>query len=101
MPITCVRTDDGVITTLQIAGQLDAGSAPELGPTIDLLVAKPRTHVMVDLGGLDQIDAAGAAALVDLHHRIRATGAAVALLGLQDQPTALLTELGLASAFQT
>jgi anti-sigma B factor antagonist len=99
VPIQFQRSDQGEVSTLQVAGTLDVLTAPELMPTIDQLVGEKRKRVAVDLSGLDLIDSSGVAALVALYKRIRAVGGQVTVTGARDQPLAIFKLLRMDKVF--
>jgi anti-sigma B factor antagonist len=99
VPIQFQRSDQGDVSTLNIAGSLDVLTAPELLPTIDALVAEKRPKVTVDLAGLDLIDSSGVAALVALYKRLRAVGGQVTVSGARDQPLAIFKLLRMDKVF--
>lgn len=84
------RTDNGPETLLRIEGTLDAASAPDLRPTLDALVAEGRTAIVVDLSMLELIDSSGVGVIVSLYKRVKALGGDVRIVGVRDQPLAIL-----------
>lgn len=84
------RSDNGTETLLRIEGTLDAASAPDLRPTLDTLVAEGRTAIVVDLSMLELIDSSGVGVIVALYKRIKALGGDVRIVGVRDQPLAIL-----------
>jgi anti-sigma B factor antagonist len=99
VPIQYQRTDQGDVSTLQIAGSLDVLTAPELMPLIDKIVEERRPRVTVELTGLDIIDSSGVAALVALYKRLRAVGGQVTVTGARDQPLAIFKLLRMDKVF--
>ena len=97
--MTFSRTDNGDETVLRIEGALDAVTAPEIRPTLETLVAERRRRVVVDLSALRLIDSSGVGAIVSLYKRVRATGGAVSVVGLRDQPLAIFKLLRLDRVF--
>jgi anti-sigma B factor antagonist len=97
--MTFQRVDQGEETVLQIEGALDAVSAPDLRPTLDLLVSERRQKIVIDLSSLRLIDSSGVGALVALFKRIRANGGNVSVIGLRDQPLAIFRLLRLDRVF--
>ncbi|MEN9938501.1 MAG: hypothetical protein RLZZ387_5080 [Chloroflexota bacterium] len=93
MAIDVTRTDDGDRSILRIAGALDVNDTPKLSQSIDKLLQERRTHVVVDLSGLNQIDSSGVGALVLLHRSVRASGGQVQIINARDQPLALFKQL--------
>lgn len=85
---------------LNLGGQLDALSAPELLPTIDTIVAEKRPSIIVDLSGLELIDSSGVAAIVALYKRCKGMGSKLKVRGARDQPLAIFKLLRMDKVFQ-
>jgi anti-sigma B factor antagonist len=88
-------TIDGGTVTLNITGELDAVSVPELRPHIDDLISKGHKKIVVDLKGLRLIDSSGVGAIVYLFRRVKGLGGTVVVRGANDQPLAILRLLKL------
>jgi anti-anti-sigma factor len=88
-------TIDGGTVTLNITGELDAVSVPELRPHIDDLISKGHRKIVVDLKGLRLIDSSGVGAIVYLFRRVKGLGGTVVVRGANDQPLAILRLLKL------
>lgn len=82
-------------TQLLVRGELDIASAPEIRKaSCDLVAAlAPGTRLVVDLGGLSFIDAAGLSAIVRLSNRVRAAGGT---LRIEAVPPSIRRVFGLA-----
>jgi anti-sigma B factor antagonist len=93
--VTYTRADQGEVTTLSIAGSLDAISTPELRSLIDAVVGEKRPSIVVDVSALRLIDSSGVGAIVSLYKRIKAQGGKVVVRGLRDQPLAIFKLLRL------
>ena len=65
---------DGGTVTLNITGELDAVSVPDLRPVLDDLISKGHKKIVIDLTGLRLIDSSGVGAIVYLFRRVRASG---------------------------
>ena len=91
------KSDDTM--ELFIAGNLDAVTAPQLRATIEELGDGDCPVVAVDLSGLDLIDSSGVAVLVSLYKRLRTRSAEMHILGIRDQPLAILKLLKLDRVF--
>jgi anti-sigma B factor antagonist len=94
------RGTDGDVEVLNIAGELDAVSVPELRPALDELVAERRPKIVVDLGHLRLIDSSGVGALVFLFRSVREQGGRVVVRGAREQPLAILRLLKLDQILQ-
>ncbi len=93
MTYETTRANEGCV--LQIRGELDAVSVPEIRGTLDRLAADGIKRVIVDLGDLRLIDSSGVGALVSLYKRVGALGGRVSVRGLRDQPLAIFRLLKL------
>jgi anti-sigma B factor antagonist len=81
--------------TLHIAGELDALSAPDLRPVINRIGEDQPSKVLVDLSELRLIDSSGVGAIVALFKMVRAYEGTLAVVGVRDQPLAILRLLQL------
>jgi anti-sigma B factor antagonist len=86
---------EGGTVTLNITGELDAVSVPDLRPVLDDLITKGHKKIVVDLSGLRLIDSSGVGAIVYLFRKLRAVGGTVSVRGAADQPLAILRLLKL------
>jgi anti-sigma B factor antagonist len=86
---------EGGTVTLNITGELDAVSVPDLRPVLDDLISKGHKKIVVDLSGLRLIDSSGVGAIVYLFRKLRAVGGTVSVRGAADQPLAILRLLKL------
>src|SRR3954463_4608135 len=92
--IFSTNIDAGTVT-LNITGELDAVSVPDLRPALDDLISKGHKKIVVDLKGLRLIDSSGVGAIVYLFRRVRGLGGSVTVRGASDQPLAILRLLKL------
>jgi anti-sigma B factor antagonist len=95
------RTDFGHQTEIKIDGTLDAVTAPELRWVFDQLVEQQRFDVVLEVSGMHLIDDSGVSVIVKLMSSVRAYGGQVRILGLHDQPRAIMRLLRLDRAFST
>jgi anti-sigma B factor antagonist len=86
---------EGGTVTLNITGELDAVSVPDLRPVLDDLISKGHKKIVIDLSGLRLIDSSGVGAIVYLFRKLRAVGGTVSVKGAADQPLAILRLLKL------
>lgn len=82
-------------SVLRIEGELDALSVVDLRPVISGIGDKRPPHVVVDLSRLRLIDSSGVGAIVALFKVVRAYGGALEVVGVRDQPLAILRLLHL------
>jgi anti-anti-sigma factor len=74
-PFACAVETRSNATVVHVKGELDLTSAPELRKAfIDVLAETPRTHLIVDLGGVEFIDSTGIGVIVGAHQRVTANG---------------------------
>lgn len=93
------RIENGSEVRLEIGGELDALSAPELRPEIERLIADRPLSVRVDLSELRLIDSSGVGALISAYKRLHAIGAEMVVVGLSSQPRAIFHLLRLDRIF--
>jgi anti-sigma B factor antagonist len=93
-----VQESDKIL--LQVRGELDALSCPDLRPVLDALVEQGSRMVTVDLSELSLIDSSGVGAMVSLYKRVRANGGEVHFVGVNAQPLVIFKLLRLDRAFQ-
>jgi len=74
-PLVWTVEECGNATVVHLQGEVDAVTAPDLRDVfIQVLSAKPSTHLIVDLGGVDFIDSTGIGVMVGAHNRVTAHG---------------------------
>jgi anti-sigma B factor antagonist len=82
-------------SVLRIEGELDALSVTDLRPVIDRIGEARPSKVLVDLSHLRLIDSSGVGAIVALFKVVRGYDGALAVVGVRDQPLAILRLLRL------
>jgi anti-sigma B factor antagonist len=82
-------------TVLRIEGELDALSVLELRPLLGSINKERPSRVLVDLSRLRLIDSSGVGAIVGLFKVVRAYGGTLLVVGVRDQPLAILRLLRL------
>ena len=82
-------------SVLRIEGELDALSVVELRPIISGISEDKPLQVLVDLSPLRLIDSSGVGAVVALFKVVRAYGGDLSVVGVRDQPLAILRLLHL------
>jgi anti-sigma B factor antagonist len=85
--------------TLRISGVLDAITAPDMRPAIEEIAGNGVSDVVIDLSELSLIDSSGVAALVSVYKQMKARDGRVRLIGVKDQPLAILRLLRLDRVF--
>jgi anti-sigma B factor antagonist len=82
-------------SVLKIQGELDAMSVPDLQPALRKIGENRPAKVLIDLSHLRLIDATGVGAIVGLFKTVRAYDGSLAVVGVRDQPLAILRLLNL------
>jgi len=85
---------DGHWTVIQISGDLDAGSVPQVQGQVLDTVTEPGRSYLVDLGDVPHLDSTGLAVLIKFYREVRTRGGRVALCRLQREPGASSTSPG-------
>lgn len=98
MKFTITPKDDHVL--VQIAGELDSMTAPDLRPSFDTLADESPPRVVLDLASLRLIDSSGVGAIVSLFKRVRASGGQFEVRGVQGQPRSIFQVLRLDRVFK-
>ncbi|MBN1608696.1 MAG: STAS domain-containing protein [Polyangiaceae bacterium] len=93
-------TKTGQTVTLQISGELDALTVPDIRAELDRIVADGEEKVVVDLSGLRLVDSSGVGAIVSLFKRVRAEGRHFEVAGVQGQPLQIFQVLRLDQVFR-
>jgi anti-sigma B factor antagonist len=82
-------------SVLRIEGELDALSAVDLRPIVGKISEEKPDQFLVDLSHLRLIDSSGVGAIVALFKAVRSYGGNLAVVGVRDQPLAILRLLRL------
>jgi len=90
----------GQTVTLQVSGELDALTVPDIRAELDRIVADGGEKVVVDLSGLRLVDSSGVGAIVSLFKRVRAEGRQFEVVGVQGQPLQIFQVLRLDQVFR-
>jgi anti-anti-sigma factor len=96
-----VRHQGADCTTLVFRGSLDAGWATALRPRLQRAIAGEGQRVLLDLAGLNALDADGLRTLVFLSRSCRTRGVSVNVTGVKGQPLVLLRWLAEVSRLQS
>jgi anti-sigma B factor antagonist len=80
---------------LTINGELDACTVGAIRLTLDRVVARDPLRLEIDLSNLRMIDSIGVGTLVGFCKRLRASGCALVIQGLREQPLAVIRLLKL------
>ncbi len=80
---------------LRIGGELDELSAGDLRPVLRSIAESQPAKVLLDLSQLRLIDSAGVGIVVALFKTVRTYAGSLAVMGVQEQPLAILRLLKL------
>jgi anti-sigma B factor antagonist len=69
---------------LALEGEIDLHRAPEVKETIEPLIAKKMTRILVDFSAVTYIDSSGLAAMIETLQRIQSYGGKFGMFGLRD-----------------
>jgi anti-sigma B factor antagonist len=75
----------GSVTLVVPKGDLDMGTAEQLKGTLNELLGKGQSRLVIDLGGVAYIDSSGLGVLVAAMKQARAAGGNVRLCSLQEE----------------
>jgi anti-sigma B factor antagonist len=89
-----IGTENGS-SVLRIEGELDALSAVDLRPIVGRIGDEKPRQFVVDLSRLRLIDSSGVGAIVALFKAVRSYGGNLSVVGVRDQPLAILRLLRL------
>lgn len=80
---------------LRVVGVLDVLTARDLRPILDELIARRTGRLVVDLSELRHLDSTGVGVLLSTYKRLKAEGRELVVIGVCDQPLAVLRALKL------
>jgi anti-sigma B factor antagonist len=99
LDINIVR--NGTCSVVQVSGDIDLKSSPELRATIlDLFEKRHQERVILDLTGVHYLDSSGIASLVEGLQEAKKHNARFILAGLQEAPKHVLELTRLAKVFE-
>ena len=90
---------EGTWTVLEVAGELDLHTSPELGDQLTGLIAAGDTRLAVDLSDTSFMDSSSLGVLVANLKRVREHGGDVAITGASGSPLKVLTLTGMDRVF--
>jgi anti-sigma B factor antagonist len=98
-PLTITARDAPTGPVLEITGDLDHHTAPELRQTIDRLTLNPGQRLVLDLARLNFCDSSGITALLATRNLATEQGADIALAAVPANITRILRIVGLDRIF--
>ncbi|MET7683394.1 STAS domain-containing protein [Streptomyces sp. NPDC005423] len=84
---------------VEVAGELDYTSAPELRDLLTTLALPPGGRLVLDLGGMDFCDSSGLTALIVARNLAQAAGADLVLAAVPAHTLRVLRTVGLDQVF--
>ena len=93
------KTVEGDVVRVEIKGQLDSMTAPDLRNSFEALAQERPKKVVLDLSELRLVDSSGIGAIVSLFKQVRAAGGAFEVVGVQGQPRSIFQVLRLDRVF--
>ncbi|MFF3215430.1 STAS domain-containing protein [Streptomyces sp. NPDC002886] len=98
-PLTIALRDAATGPVLEITGDLDYATAPELRTAVDALIVPAGQLLVVDLARLEFCDSSGISALLAARNRATEQDAAMALASVPDNTARILRIVGLDRVF--
>lgn len=89
----------GSESTILLAGELDAITAPGVRDTVSTLISRGHSHLTFDCSNLEFIDSTGLGVLIGARARALAANGSVALRGVKPAMQRLLVVTGIESLF--
>ncbi len=74
---------------LALEGEVDLHRSPEVKETLDPLITKKVTRILVDFSAVTYIDSSGLATMIEALQRIQSYGGKFAMFGLRDSVKAV------------
>ncbi|MFF8868090.1 STAS domain-containing protein [Streptomyces sp. NPDC015139] len=98
-PLQITTRDARTGPVLEITGELDYITAPDLQELITTIQLRPGQRLVLDLGGMDFCDSSGLSALIAAHNHARAAEADIALTAVPAHTLRVLRIVGLDQIF--
>ncbi|MFJ3235310.1 STAS domain-containing protein [Streptomyces sp. NPDC086787] len=98
-PIKITTRDAATGPVLQISGELDHTTAPELRDLLTTILLQPGQRLVVDLAGLDFCDSSGLTALIAARNHAHSAQAEIALAAVPAPTLRVLRIVGLDQIF--
>ncbi|MFI6144437.1 STAS domain-containing protein [Streptomyces sp. NPDC051109] len=94
-PLKITARDATTGPVLEVTGDLDYASAPELRDLLTALTLRPGQRLVLDLSGLTFCDSSGITALISAHNRAHSADAELALAAVPTHTERILRVVGL------
>jgi len=99
IPLQVRITRTGKNVTVNVSGEVDLATAPQLDMALSEALAGGGTRLLLDFHGVTFLDSEGMKALVKAHRRLNERGGKIAIVGCRRSVGRLFDLLGLATAF--
>ncbi|GAA1822277.1 anti-sigma factor antagonist BldG [Luedemannella flava] len=86
-------------TVLEIGGEIDVYTAPQLREELQRLIGEGATDIVVDLSRVDFIDSSGLGVLAGIHRRLRSLDGSLRLVYSHERLLKIFRITGLDSVF--
>ncbi|HYN75778.1 MAG TPA: anti-sigma factor antagonist [Candidatus Limnocylindria bacterium] len=99
MDLTLVTRTEGDRTVVEVGGEIDVYTAPQLRERVVELVDAGQVDLVLDLTGVDFLDSTGLGVLVGALNRVRAQDGSLALVLTQERILKIFEITGLRKVF--
>lgn len=99
MDLSVSSTDQGAVTVVHVAGEIDVYTAPLLREVLDKQVAAGRTDLVVDLEQVTFMDSTGLGVLVGRLKLVRGQNGSLRIVSAQDRILKVFKITGLDKVF--
>ncbi len=99
MDLSLVTRTQGARTVVEVGGEIDVYTAPQLRERVVELVADGQVDLVLDLSGVEFLDSTGLGVLVGALNRVRAQDGSLALVLTQERILKIFEITGLRKVF--
>ena len=99
MDLSLVTRTQGERTVVEVGGEIDVYTAPQLRERVVELVADGQVDLVLDLSGVEFLDSTGLGVLVGALNRVRAQDGSLALVLTQERILKIFEITGLRKVF--
>lgn len=99
MDLSLVTRTEGDRTVVEVGGEIDVYTAPQLRERVVELVADGKVDLVLDLSGVEFLDSTGLGVLVGALNRVRAQDGSLALVLTQERILKIFEITGLRKVF--
>ena len=99
MDLSLTTRTEGALTVVEVGGEIDVYTAPQLRERVVELVADGKVDLVLDLSGVEFLDSTGLGVLVGALNRVRAQDGSLALVLTQERILKIFEITGLRKVF--